>query len=191
MSTLKQPFSVISAAFPVHTISAYVVGFGKFYRLVPQKLFFLELSSDSQRQVTDSTVKGYSTGCCNPQTCALSQTLLSLSLSKLLLHCKAAAALTCPFLLLQYNIMVQTGHLISVLTCKLWSLWRVLSGHLCLNQTQEKTLCQEGKKTYHHPRKVTICNGVQQCSMVKQPPSIQYTLVKLRACAFPEGRGKQ
>lgn len=35
MSILKQPFSVISLAFPIHTLSAYVVGFGKSYQLVP------------------------------------------------------------------------------------------------------------------------------------------------------------
>lgn len=35
MSILKQPFSVLSLAFPVRTISASAVGFGKSYQLVP------------------------------------------------------------------------------------------------------------------------------------------------------------
>lgn len=37
MSILKQPFSVLSLASPVRTISASAVDFGKSYQLVPLK----------------------------------------------------------------------------------------------------------------------------------------------------------
>ena len=167
-----------------------MVGFGKSYWLVPLEIFFLELSSYSWRQVTDWMVTGCSAGCSNPQAWPLSQ---NWAIAECPL-CSAWAVSSCctvrqlqPFLLLLCNGLVKPAHLVGVCTCKLWSVRQVLSCHLCSDWMQQKTFCKQRRKTYRPPRNVTICNRVQQCGMVKQPSSTHYTLVKVRACAFPEG----